>query len=102
MVTYNEPNIRLARNIVDSIKTMADLLYEIKAGTPLGNTLKTLLNLCHRDAKVSEGGVMTLPGVSFLALARTTDISENDLQKALDYLQQRGIFNCRPASGKEC
>lgn len=97
----DKSNIQLVKDIVESINTMAALLFEIKAGTPLGKTLKTLFNLCRRDGKDSAGGVINLTGISFRNLAGMMDITEPELKESLDYLQQNGKIYYRPASGRK-
>jgi len=81
-------------NTVSRLNLMRNLLFEVKADTPLGKTVKTLLNL------FSEGneGVLDLTGISYNKLANLIGISETELQESLEYLHQQGIISYRTAS----
>lgn len=86
-------------NITDSLNTMSNLLYEVKAETPLGKTLKVLINLYRRQGETSVNETMKLSGISLHGLACLAGISEAELQQSLDYLRQEGIiiYNNTPA-----
>lgn len=78
---------------VDQINLMANLLYEIKAGTPLGRVTVILLNLyfsADGNPASESPGVHSLP-----ALAGLAGVSEGDLSVALCFLQQKGILSYR-------
>lgn len=85
------------KKMVSQINVMTNLLYEVKADTPLGKTLKVLLNLFLNKGK---DGVLDLAGVSYQKLANLTGVTEKELQVSLDYLQQEGIIAYKPAVRK--
>lgn len=87
------------RNIMDSLNTMSHLLFEVKAETPLGKTLKVLISLYRRQCETSVNETLTLSGISLQGLARLAGISDAELQQSLDYLRQKGIiiYNNTPA-----
>jgi hypothetical protein len=85
-------NIELVKNIILGIDTISMLLYEMKAATPLGKTLKVLFNLFNKEGKSSSGKTINLTGVSFRHMAGMAGISEKELQEALDCLQRQGVI----------
>lgn len=80
------------KKITDSLNTMSNLLYEVKAETPLGKTLKVLINLCRRHGETSVFETVKLPGISLRRLALLAGISRAELQQSLDYLRLKGII----------
>jgi hypothetical protein len=80
------------RNITDSLNIISNLLYEVKAETPLGKTLKVLINLYRRQCETSVNEILRLSGISSQKLARLAGITEAELQQSLDYLRQKGII----------
>lgn len=87
-----EADIQLVKNMVDRLNTMSTLLYEIKAGPPLGKTMNILFNLCRYQGKTSAEGTINLAEVSLKKLAGLAGISEAELIDALDYLHRNGII----------
>lgn len=78
---------------VNQINLMANLLYEIKAGTPLGRVTVILLNLPFPSTcspTLESQAVLSLP-----TLAKLAGVSERELRPALDFLQQKGIITYR-------
>lgn len=88
------------RNIAGSLNTISNLLYEVKAETPLGKTLKALINLCRHHEKTSVSETPNLSGISFQRLARLAAVSEAELQQSLDYLHQNGIIDYNYTNNK--
>ncbi len=96
----SEINIRTARNIISRSCMMASLLYEIKAETPAGKTFKILINLFNEDGS-SLGATIHLNSISTNALSQMAGISENELMKALAFLQEKKFITYQTsASGK--
>lgn len=83
------------KKMVSRVNLMRDLLFEIKADTPLGKTVKMLLNLFLCEG---EEGILDLTGISYHKLANLIGISHTELQESLEYLQQQGIILYRPIS----
>lgn len=83
-----EVDVRI-KKIVTQVNLMRDLLFELKADTPLGKTVKTLLNLflCKGEEEVWD-----LTGISYQKLADLIGISQTELLESLESLQQRGII----------
>ncbi|WP_027363920.1 hypothetical protein [Desulfotruncus alcoholivorax] len=81
------------KKMVSRVNLMRDLLFEIKAGTPLGKTVKMLLNLFLCEG---EDGIFDLTGISCHKLANLIGISHSELQESLEYLQQQGIILYKP------
>ena len=81
------------KKMVSRVNLMRDLLYEIKADTPLGKTVKMLLNLFLCEG---EDWVLDLTGISYYKLANLIGISLTELQESLEYLQRQGIISYRP------
>lgn len=78
---------------VDRINLMANLLYEVKSGTPLGRVTVILLNLYFPEAGAPA---QKSPGVlSISILASLAGVSELELRSVLDFLQQKGIISYR-------
>lgn len=80
------------RNITDNLNTMSNLLYEVKAETPLGKTLKVLMNLYRHHGETSMNETVKLSGISLQGLALLAGISEAELQQSLDSLRRKGII----------
>lgn len=83
------------KTMISRVNLMRDLLFEIKADTPLGKTIKMLLNLLLSDG---EDGILDLTGLSYQKLASLIGVSHAELQESLEYLQQRGIISYRTIS----
>ncbi|MTI85681.1 MAG: hypothetical protein FH756_17735 [Firmicutes bacterium] len=83
------------KKLVSRVNLMQDLLFEIKADTPLGRTVKMLLNLFLCE---DEDGVLDLTGISCQKLANLTGVNHTELQESLEYLQRQGIILYKPAS----
>ena len=87
---------QLIQAAVQRINEMTSLLYEIKAGTPLGKILVVLINLCPpvRDGRSTEKTDFT--GVPVSGLAELAGVTEKELRESLICLQQQGIIFYRP------
>lgn len=81
------------KKMVSRVNLMQDLLYEIKADTPLGKTVKVLLNLFFCEG---EYQALDLTGISYCKLANLIGISLTELQESLEYLQRQGVISYRP------
>ncbi|KJS12798.1 MAG: hypothetical protein VR67_06215 [Peptococcaceae bacterium BRH_c8a] len=77
------------KTLVSRVNLMRNLLFEIKAETPLGKTVKIILNLFFCEG---EDGFLDLTGISYHKLANLIGISHTELQESLEYLQQQGII----------
>ncbi|WP_018086221.1 hypothetical protein [Desulfurispora thermophila] len=77
------------KKMVTRLNLIRDLLFEIKANTPLGKTVKTLLNLFLSKGK---GRSPDLAGISCHELANLIGITPAELKESLEYLQQQGII----------
>ncbi|MFZ5633785.1 MAG: hypothetical protein ACOY40_13160 [Bacillota bacterium] len=95
----SEKNIQLVKNMAHCINTMTFLLYEIKAGTPLGKTVKVLFDLFGHEGKSSPGGTINLSAVSLRTLANSAGISGEELQDSLDCLQRQKVIFYRRSPG---
>jgi len=93
-----DANIQLVKNMVNRLNTMSTLLYEMKAGTPLGKTVNILFNLYRYEGKVSADGAINLIDISLKRLADLAGISKEDLLDSLDFLHRNGIIIYRPVS----
>lgn len=85
------------KKMVSRVNLMRELLFEIKADTPLGKTVKVLLNsfLCEGEG---GDGTLDLTGISYHKLANLIGISQTELQESLEYLQQQGVIFYKPVS----
>lgn len=68
------------------------LLYEMKAGTPLGKTINVLFNLYCYEGKVLAAGSINLIDIPLKKMAGLAGISEEELWDSLDFLHQNGII----------
>lgn len=89
-----EVDVRI-KKIVTRVNLMRDLLFEIKADTPLGKTVTALLNLFLYEG---EGEVWDLTGISYQKLADSIGISRAELLESLESLQQQGIIEYKKSS----
>jgi len=96
-----DANIQLVKKMVDRSNIMSILLYEIKAGIPLGKTVNILSNLCRYEGKASASGTINLADISLKKLAGLARISEAELQDSLDFLHRNGIIIYKPVAGPE-
>lgn len=96
-----DANIQLAKKMVNRLNIMSTLLFEIKAGTPLGKTVNILFNLCRYEGKASASGTINLADISLKKLAGLAGISEAELRDSLDFLHRNGIIIYRPVTGPE-
>jgi hypothetical protein len=70
---------------------MIDLLYEIKAGTPLGRILVVLLN-ASRPGESDPAGRIKLCDIPLPALACLAGVTHEELTGLLEYLERKGII----------
>lgn len=76
------------KKMVSQINLMQNLLFEVKADSPIGKTVKILLNLF-----ICEDKPDGLTDISCYKLAVWTGISLTELHESLRYLQQQGIIS---------
>lgn len=82
------------KKLAAELNKMRNLLYEIKADTPLGITVITLLNIFVEGRE----GNLALTGISYDKLACSMGISPRELLDSLEYLHQQGIIYYKFAS----
>ncbi|HHW40524.1 MAG TPA: hypothetical protein GXX19_05110 [Syntrophomonadaceae bacterium] len=87
-----EGNMQVVQSLARRINLMALLLYEIKAGTPLGKTVELLLDLFRREGTTTPNGALILTNLSRLDLAELAELSATELQESLDRLARDSII----------
>ncbi|HBV98218.1 MAG: hypothetical protein JL50_00085 [Peptococcaceae bacterium BICA1-7] len=70
---------------------MIDMLYEIKAETPVGRILVILVNVILRK-EISPAEKIDLCHISLPVLAELAGVTEEELQESIDFLQLKGII----------
>lgn len=76
---------------VHRMGSMIDLLYEIKAETPVGRILVILFHVILQK-EVSPAGKINLCGISLPVLAGLAEVTEEELKESIDFLQLKGII----------
>lgn len=87
-----EGNMQVVQSLARRINLMALLLYEIKAGTPLGKTVELLLDIFRREGTTTPNGALILTNLSRLDLAELAKLSATELQESLDRLARDSII----------
>lgn len=86
-----QENIQLVKSIARDISTMSALIYEIKAGTPLGKTIIIAFHLFYKSSGKN------ICGISSPTLAKMAGVSQDELEDCLDYLQKQKIIVYKPS-----
>ncbi|MDQ0287598.1 hypothetical protein J2Z49_002728 [Desulfofundulus luciae] len=88
--------LKIIRNLAGQIQFMALLLYEIKAGTPLGRVLVVFLNLYLHSECAAGNKRGNLKNIPIKVLAEAAGVTPEELWESLDQLEAAFKFeSCR-------